>query len=181
MSPILSQLDIGWLAVFVRTLLTRLILAAEESLPFATAQMHPAFGAVEDVSHPDAVFGVRVQASHFQLNPAAICVLHRRHLCVRRLLVAIENIVAAHALDTLWMFVLLKGPTRDVGIVRAVIAGLAIPGVPEPVPVVMKSSLVERAPGRWPHPEVVVDSGRNGAVGLAAQRLARPENDALHH
>ena len=78
---------------------------------------------------------------------------------IRRLLVVVEHELAADGAD-LGRVRHAEAPSGDVDFVDALVAEIAVAGVPEPVPVVMEAVLGEVALRRRPGPEVVVDARR---------------------
>src|SRR3982751_2808337 len=52
-------------------------------------------------------------------------------------------------------------PTGQIHLVNALIAQVAIAGVPNPMPVVVKTIFRERFQRGWPGPQIVMDSGGN--------------------
>src|SRR2546427_1412481 len=54
----------------------------------------------------------------------------------------------------------------------ALVADVAVAGLPDPVPVVMKAVLGERLQGRRPGPKVIVDAGRHCLDGLVADGVS---------
>src|SRR5262249_53904152 len=93
-------------------------------------------------------------------------------------LVVVEGEVAAHAFDRLRVLVFIEGPSRDIHLVRPLVAEVSAAVFPKPVPVVVEMILVEGAlPGR-PQPQIVIDAWRAGAVGLLAYSVARLEAEA---
>src|SRR6185503_18311566 len=78
-------------------------------------------------------------------------------------------------------FALLEDVAGHVNHMRAVVASLAVSRVPEPMPVVVKTVLVE-----WNHrsrsaKQVVVHFRRRCRVGLAADVLSRSKADTFDH
>src|SRR6185295_223466 len=63
-------------------------------------------------------------------------------------------------------------PAGDVHLVDTLVADIAVPVVPVPVPLVVEAVLVERPRGRGAEPEVIVHSRRDRAVRLLADRGA---------
>ena len=62
---------------------------------------------------------------------------------------------------------------------NALVADVAVAGIPEPVPVVFEAQLVERAQGRGSKEEIPVHTGRRRAVGLVADGGAPLEAQPL--
>src|SRR5262249_54055109 len=62
-------------------------------------------------------------------------------------------------------------PARDVHLMDRLIADVAVPGLPDPVPVVVKPIPAERPSPRRAGPEVVVDADRNGLRRRPADRI----------
>ena len=63
----------------------------------------------------------------------------------------------------------------------ALVADIAVAGVPEPVPVVLESQFVERTLRRRPQEQVPVHARRHGAVLLVSDRTAALEAQSLGH
>src|SRR5262249_5002319 len=109
----------------------------------------PSLRGVEAVADLPARLVVGVKAAHLEFEQLSVSVLECRGLRVRRLLVVVESEVAARAFDRLRVLVFAERPARDVHLVRPLVAEVGAAVLPEPVPVVMKMILVERAlPGR---------------------------------
>src|SRR5262249_9264893 len=81
------------------------------------------------------------------LLPAAFVELEVRHHRVRRLLIVVEHIVAAHGADLGWILHA-QQPARRVHLVHALIADIAVAVIPEPVKVVVEAITRELAVGR---------------------------------
>ena len=134
--------------------------------------------------------------------PSAYSVQAR--LRVRRLLRGLGAEIAADRADLHRVFLLVQPPARDVELVRALVARVAVAVVPVPVPVVVEAVSIEGPLGCWPEPQVVVDfrevrlvvgrlvvrrpdrqrellTGRHRAVGVLADRGARLEAQAAGH
>ena len=92
----------------------------------------------------------------------------------------VEEQLAAHPTRCLGV-VDAESPPRNIDLVRTVIAGIAGPEVPVPVPLVVETVLVEGNPGRRAEPSVIVDSLRNGRVLLVADVVTQLDIPSLCH
>ena len=149
-----------------------LVLPAAVRLPLAAVAVdpQPALGAVEQVADLLRALVVGVDAARGELEDRAVGVLEQRRVDVRRLLRRLRSEVAARGADLHRVLVLLQAPARDVELVRALVAGVAVAVVPVPVPVVVEAIAVERrAPAR------ARATGRSSpSTGRRCRRSARP-------
>ena len=90
---------------------------------------------------------------------------------IRRLLIVVEHELAANRGD-LRRVRDAEAPSRLVDLVNALVADVAVPGIPEPMPVVMEAVLRERALRCRAEPEVVIDAGRHRLDGRLADGVA---------
>ena len=88
---------------------------------------------------------------------------------------------AARGKDSLGELVLVQSPAGQVHLVNALVAQVAVAVVPEPVPVVVEPVGIERPLGRGAEPDVVVNAGGHGAIGLVADGAAGLVAEALGH
>ena len=154
-----------------------------KGFPCVAADFEPTFTAVENVSDllPHAALVVGVATARLHLNDLPVGVGVRCGLSVRRLL---RRLVVAVGLDVTVnpgarslalvlreaenpaggihgdrVLVSLHAPARDIELVRAGVAGVAVAGVPIPVPVVVAAFFVVGAQRRGAKPAVVVKRG----------------------
>src|SRR5262249_44657716 len=149
-----------------------------------------ALAAVEDVADEVVallalevlVGSVRRQAADLE-DQLAVAVVEDTHLGVGRLAVIDVAEPAAEAEDCLRQFVLAQAPAGLVHLVDALVAQVAVAGVPDPVPVVMEVLAHQRQLLRRAAPQVVVArlGDRLLAIDLAdggAPLVARALRDA---
>ena len=99
---------------------------------------------------------------------------------VGSLLVVLEHEMAAHGGDGDGKADA-EAPARDIDFVDGLIAGFAVAGVPDPVPVVVKAIFGEGLVGSGAGPEIVMDAGGNrGGVGVADGAAPLVANRARH-
>src|SRR5690606_2536247 len=63
---------------------------------------------------------------------------------------------AAHGLYFYWMFVLVKSPPRHIKLMRSLISGIPVSGIPVPVPIVVSPFFVIGPIGSRSQPKVVI-------------------------
>ena len=155
------------------------------------APVHPHLPAlaVDDVADLDAAVALRlrvlvvgVEAAHLEDQRGAVLEVVDHHLGVGGLAVVHVAEAAAHARDPAGEPRLPQGPARDVHLVDALVADVAVAGGPHPVPVVVQPGAPQRQEVGRAAPEVVVDpvGDRLGAV-READRGARLVAEAGRH
>src|SRR5439155_26133521 len=68
-----------------------------------------------------------------------------------------------------------EAPPREIDLMDALVAQIAVSGVPDPMPVVMKAVARERLQGRGARPRIVIDPARNRLRGRSSDRVATLE------
>src|SRR5262249_18355045 len=118
-----------------------------------SARRHPALAAVEQIADRIAVivlrdvsFTPRRQAADFE-HDFPVTIIERGELRVGRLLVVLVDILAARGDYCLGHSGFTQTPARDIHLMHALIADVAIAGVPEPMPVVLEAVLAIRTHG----------------------------------
>src|SRR5206468_2639623 len=131
----------------------------------------PALGPVEEVADALGALVVGVAAAGAELEDLAVGVLEDRAVQVRRLLRRLLAEVAAAGPDPHRVLVLAEPPPRDIELVRALVAGVAVAVVPMPVPVVVEAVAAERPPPSFAPP---TRCGRRASRRTRACRPAGP-------
>ena len=127
---------------------------------------------MEQIADLFAVVVGRAQAAHLE-DQLRVAEIHDRDLRVRRLslvLVAEATAQADHALGERGAG---NAPAGDVHLMHALIADVAIAGVPEPVPVIGHEILMIRLLRRWSEPQIEIQLLRRIAGLLEADAATR--------
>src|SRR5579862_4698917 len=156
------------------------------NLEAAVVEGHPTFAAIEEIADDvaaravgrDAAFVAGLDAADFK-HDFAVAVIECGDLGIGRLLIVIVDVLAAGGDDGHGQAGTAEAPARDIHLVDALVADVAVAGVPEPVPVVAETQLVEGAHGRGPQELIPIETGRRGAVGFVADTLAALEAESL--
>src|SRR5260370_16608392 len=98
---------------------------------------------------------------------------------VWRLLVVLVSVLAGEGVSGPGPFGVAHAPARDAHLMAALVADVAVAGIPEPVPVVLETQFVERAHGRRSQEEIPIHAGRGGLVLGVADGIAALEAQAL--
>src|SRR5882724_11530044 len=86
----------------------------------------------------------------------------KNNLRVRRGAVVFVSETSANADDLRRNFLFAQHPARDVHLVNALVADVAVPGFPNPMPIVMKALAHQGVFRRGAAPQVIIDRGRDG-------------------
>src|ERR1700683_2581731 len=131
-------------------------------------------------SRRNAGFTVRHPVTDFELHhlaPAVVVEFESAVERVGRFLIVVVHEVPANGAD-LHRVLHAQAPSRDIHFVDALIAEVAVAGIPEPVPVVVEAIEAELTLWRRSGPQIVIDAGGNGSGGRVADGVAPLEAQA---
>src|SRR5579875_751103 len=113
-----------------------LALGGESGRFFVTGADHVTVGAVPDIADPGAEQSLGQQSAHLK-NQLTVAVIEDTNLRVGGLAIIEVAVAAADAENAFGQLLLVQPPTRLVHLVNALVAQVAVTGVPDPVPIVV--------------------------------------------
>src|SRR2546428_3075313 len=99
---------------------------------------------------------------------------------IGRLLIVLEHKVSAHGGHT-YREANPQAPPSDVDFVDGLVADFTVPGVPDPMPVVVKAITRKRLQRCGTGPQVIINPGRNGFLRGVADRWTPPAATPASH
>ena len=79
------------------------------------------------------------------------------------------------------MLFFVQATAGNVELMWSLVAGIAVSGIPVPVPVVVETAFIERPVGGRPKPKVIVDACRDCTVVKKPERVSRLKSQASRH
>src|SRR5690606_21468577 len=170
----------------------RLFFPAFKCVPGVTVNLQPSLSAEKEIPQflTLAAFLVGITAARFKFQHLSVIVLEHGRLDIRCFLrglvmavgfyltvdhfprrsftgfglVLSESVQTTRRIYRFGMFMLVHAPARDVQLVRTRVSGIAVAGIPVPMPVVVASLLIVWPPGCRTKPTLVMKAGRRFAV-----------------
>src|SRR5690606_20657529 len=139
-------------------------------------QFQVAFGSIKHIADLDAQtrFSVGVPSPGLKFQNLAIIISEGGRLSIGCFLGTFGRADAVNTPRRVYgyrVFIFVEAPAGYIKLVRTLIPGISISGIPMPMPVVMPSFFVVRSILGWSEPHIVVETFRWPAIGRNSKRI----------